>query len=355
MMQKTLRRFTSLLLSLTMLLSLASTAFAADTGADTSTALAGTSVEEITSVESSASDIYDEVEIEFATLSPEECAETTYYGLSPTARDRFLAAISCNPELIEFHQQYVDSSFVPVDPPAPQVFDPVSVVSVGLAGLGVGTAVLYCLEALASEFVSAVNSGEITVGDLYSYIIAVGTISTLANDWSITGPKWLDIISVFCDAFPSISNNVTTSMEYVPADVEDECSLNTVSVGFSGTTARINGKTYKCSVRAEEFNPQGEKFYIAIRSNNILYVCPKEISLKIANAIVEFNNTYIGVMTVREYTAYRLAEFGGCIVCSDSRTNPCQPNYLHHYHRREWSMTPTKDHCRAHVWFLESV
>ena len=60
-------------------------------------------------------------------------------------------------------------------------------------------------------------------------------------------------------------------------------------------------------------------------------------------------------MTVREYTAYRLAEFGGCIVCSDSRTNPCQPNYLHHYHRREWSMTPTKDHCRAHVWFLESV
>ena len=332
-MKKIFRRFLALALVLSLMSSFWTPAFAME---DTETSTS--------------------IELESATLSTKDCAEAAYYGLSPTAREYFLNAISSSPELVEFHRTYIDSSFIAVDSPAPQLVDPVSVVSIGVAGLGVATVVLYCLETLASEFLAALDSSNITVGDLYSYIISVGAISTLVTDWDFTGPKWSRIISIFCNAFPDISDNVEASMQYVPADVEDERTLNTVSIGFSGSTATINGEKYNCYVRAENFNPSGEKFYVAIRNNNYLYVCPKEISLKFANAIIKFNNEYIGVMCVREYTAYRLAEFGGSIVCSDNRHDPCNPNYLYHYHRCDFGPpswgNPSKNHCQAHIWFL---
>lgn len=61
MIQNTFQRFISLLLSLTMLMSLASTAFAVDTGADTPADFTGADIESVVSVN--------------ATLSEEEVAK----------------------------------------------------------------------------------------------------------------------------------------------------------------------------------------------------------------------------------------------------------------------------------------
>ena len=337
MMQKAFQRFTSLLLSLTMLLSLASTAFAVDGEVSTS-AFTDAGIEEFVSLDFSLSE-EENFEIELTTLSPKECAEAAYYGLSPTARDWFLAAISSNPELIEFHQRYVDSDFVPLDEPTPYIADPITLVSVGIGALALTTAATNGLTCLASQFLSTINSGEIEIGDFYSCSIIEDIASTLIDDWDYTRQKWNTIIDIFCDAFDS-------NQEYVSDDVDSYVSTSRINVRFGGNTVVINGIKYECTELAENHRGYNEKFYVAIRNNNVLYVCnQKPIPLAIANALIEYNSKYVGVFTIRESTAYALAGYLGHRVAGHNNIDK-GPNFLPHYHRDALKL------YHSHIWFL---
>ena len=63
---------------------------------------------------------------------------------------------------------------------------------------------------------------------------------------------------------------------------------------------------------AENHRGYNEKFYVAIRDNNVLYVCnQKPIPLAIANALIKYNSMHVGVFAIRESTAYALAGYLG--------------------------------------------
>ena len=140
MMQKAFQRFASLLLSLTMLLSLASTAFAADTGADASVDLVGTDIEEVVSVNSP--------------VSEEEIAKDLFESLSEEAQQIFLAQIATDPELTEYHRENVDPSFDPQAIPAIHAYSSeLDIVRSGLANLGLSSTVTYAFTGAASAIV----------------------------------------------------------------------------------------------------------------------------------------------------------------------------------------------------------
>lgn len=360
MMQKAFQRFTSLLLSLTMLLSLASTAFAADEETSTS-AFTNTGIEEFVSVDLS--------------LSEEESARALFENLSEEARQIFLSQIAADPELTEYHRENVDPSFdsqaIPVTYAANNAVDSVRS---GLINAGFSSSVVYCFSAAASEIYSL--SASASASQIYDALLGTGLAAILASMaasiWDEIEAGFSRIVAIFEDGFSDNRSAVSDALwdtkddatsvyyssrvvscrytTYVP-DVSDA----TVSLDFAdGTHAN-----YICDVRAEDATIKSGKYYVAllVRDSNgktQLMVCPNSVNFAVALAIRYLNKEYVGIMTKEGRRASALARNAApnqqvTAVYHSNERHKDNPNFFPHYHPQAPDGTTSG---QVHIWFV---
>ena len=357
MMQKTFQRFTSLLLSLTMLLSLASMAFAADTGADTSADLFGTDIEEVVSVNSP--------------VSEEEIAKDLFQSLSEEAQQIFLAQIATDPGLTEYHRENVDPSFDPQAIPAIYAYSSeLDIVRSGLANLGLSSTVTYAFTGAASAIVGGAGGAAITTSEVYALLFGTSIVTTIAAYWDEVENAFSDIVGVFTNAFSYMRSAVSNALW----DTRDDAAsvyygspVTSVSIQtFTSSTPLVrvrhaNGSDdrYNCNTKAEKlYWRDGEKFFIAVlvpydSTDMMLWVCPIPVDYATALAIRYQNNERIGILTTKEVLARELAQRapGGTvdIVWHGTCTHKGDHNFIPHYHPLDSNGYSDR---QIHLWYI---
>ena len=355
MIQNTFQRFISLLLSLTMLMSLASTAFAVDTGADTPADFTGADIESVVSVN--------------ATLSEEEVAKNLFESLSEEAKQIFLAQIATDPELTEFHRENVDPSFDPQTIPVAYANSEVDRVRSGLANLGLSSTATYTFVGAASAIAAGAGGVAITATEVYELLLGASIATAIAASWDEIENSFSNIVGVFKDAFSYMRSAVSNAL-WDTRDAAASIYYNSpvVAVGYYDATTtslpnvlirRGDGeeKRYICNVTAEDFQPRGNKFYIAalLRGSNRqthLWICPEAIDYETALAIRYINYERVGILTDSPKLALLLAQQAtpGVQVGTKWHSNESHlsdPNYLPHYHPLNSANNTSR---QIHLW-----
>ena len=359
MIQNTFQRFISLLLSLTMLMSLASTAFAVDTGADTPADFTGADIESVVSVN--------------ATLSEEEVAKNLFESLSEEAKQIFLAQIATDPELTEYHRENVDPSFDPQTIPVAYANSEVDRVRSGLINLGFSTSVTYCFVNVASEISAQVGAyATASASQIYEILVGLGLASAMVSWWDEIDTRFGEIVNEFKEAFAekrSAVSNALWDTRDDAASIYYESPVTSVRYydATSTTLPRVvirhaNGdeERFICDVSAENFRPRTNKFYVAalLRDSNRkmhLWVCPDTIDYATALAIRYINYEYVGIMTDSRNLASHFARQSPGVTLSldkikfhPNESHKDNPNYLPHYHPLNSSGRTDK---QIHIWY----
>lgn len=286
-------------------------------------------------------------------MTVEESLMLAYENLSPEAKQIFQYAISTSPDVIAYHMEYVDPSYE-----IPQVSvlsassyaDAVQIINTGLTNLGLPAAVKEALTLLASGVSAALADGPIVAGDIYALAVAAYTAVTIAAHWDDIMDLWIDIVEIFEDAYSSIRDEVTDSMDSIETDIEDEYSLPdvlTVSVTASNRTFRIGDTYYVCSKSIQEFAPVGQRFYPGV-VNNGLYICPTYISFKAARAVMQANIYLTGVVTRYSGVAQSLGSTIGEPQIHGQETHiPYSPNLMHYHIRLAGGKR-----SETHAWYV---
>lgn len=340
MIQNTFQRFISLLLSLTMLMSLASTAFAVDTGADTPADFTGADIESVVSVN--------------ATLSEEEVAKNLFESLSEEAKQIFLAQIATDPELTEFHRENVDPSFDPQAIPVTYANSEVDRVRSGLANLGLSSTATYTFVGAASAIAAGAGGAAITATEVYTLLFGTSIVTSIVACWEEVENLFSSIVGVFRDAFsymPSAVSNAlwdtrddAASVYYSSPVTSIRYTTYTTSVYVPRVVVRHADGTedeYICKTVADVAQIKTNSFYVAaLLQDNIgtqLWVCSVPIDYATALAIRYANHGRVGIMTRDRALAEHLARQAapGKLVNVEHHLNDDHIdnfNYFPHYH-----------------------
>lgn len=318
------KRMMSVILSLTILVSISSPAFAIVNG------------------ESANQDVGTADEIQYA--------KEAYYALSPEAQAIFESSLANDPALAEFHRTYVDPSFtVSIQEcsiaAVTTTVDPLAILNTQLAAIGgLPTAVLYNLKALGSGIVAAMADGPLLLGDI---ILAAATVSTaivLAREWNSIYPKWNQVVTAFQKAFSQYATNIINAFSSIRNDINDELASNPC-VTVSGRTITVNGTAYECKEKAESvtllMKNLKDVYYPAYLSGGYVWVYPVNIDINIAKAIMKLNSSKYGVFAINDFAAKGLcAKLGGAI---GPESHGSGEGYWYHYHGASCD--------DAHCWF----
>ncbi|MCQ2566633.1 MAG: hypothetical protein MJ194_07340, partial [Clostridia bacterium] len=140
-----------------------------------------------------------------------------------------------------------------------------------LTALNLPADVLNSLESVAAGIVAALADGPLPLGDFLLLASTSGLAIAVANNWNSIYTKWSSIISVFTNAFASISSDVEDTFDEVQRNVSTY--QNVPSISTNGKVASVAGVQYNCIVKASEMT-QGQKqnnYYVAILFGNEVY------------------------------------------------------------------------------------
>ena len=294
--------------------------------------------------------------------SEKENAKAVYEGLTPEAKQIFLDHISRDPDLVQFHQENVDSTFSPQNVPeysspslASDEDNPLEIIHNGLLALGLSTAVVYAFEGIASGIIASAADGFLPVGELYAIMVGTYAAAILATYWSIeVAPNWDGIVEVFQSAFSAMKENIADALDFL---AEDAVSLtNPVeSVAIHGNLIIVQHEDgeierLQTSVRAENCVLEDNCYYAAALIDKILGICPIDISFATAVAIQEGNKKEIGVATYHHTLAEAVVTAGNPYGYDyhSNEYHANNPNYLPHYHPfyKSGALRP------VHIWFV---
>ena len=328
-----MKKFISIILVLAMVFSLSSTAFAAE---NRSYIQKDGTTEEI------------------------QLAKESYEALSPEAKAIFEASLALNPELLEFHKEYVDPSFKSTKAieksalagvgqlkstmAVAAVADPMTILNAQLAALSLPTSVLYSLQAMGAGMVAAIADGPLPIGDI---ILAAATVSAaviIAANWNTICSKWNSIVAAFKTAFAASAANVTSAFNSILNQVNDELAVNP-SVTISGRTVTVNGVRYTCNTKADSLTQsqtQNKRYFPAVLYNGTVYVDPAHsLTTAAAKVFIYINSSSIGIWATSESYARGLC--GGTSAIWHN-VHSSSEGYFYHYHHPNYG----KFHC----WYL---
>lgn len=200
-MEKLTTKILSLILTLSMVFSLAVPAFAAE------------------DYSSSESSINSQEDI--------EAAREAYAALTPDAKAIFDASLANDPDMLQFHTTYVDQNFTP-PAPKPQtrsvvaIADPMQVLMAQLSGLGLPSAVLYSLKAMGASMVAAIADGPLPVGDILLAAATASAVVVIAANWKTVSPQWSKIVAAFKKAFADFANNIISAFNSLKSSINTE-------------------------------------------------------------------------------------------------------------------------------------
>lgn len=273
-------------------------------------------------------------------------AANAYNNLSPEAQELFLASLSGNPNLIEFHKTYVDPDFEEVTDGdrVVQGIDALTLLSRNLNALNLPSVVVYTLQAMGAGMVAAIADGPLPIGDILLAAATVTAAIVIAANWSAVEPVWNDIINAFCSAFKTSKSNIKEAFQSIHS--ESETLYNTSVTGtYNGRSVTVNNVRYYCSTRAEDLTESQKnisRYYVASLVGNFVFVdTAHPIPTGIAQQIVRLNHPQIGVWATSQ--SYARGICGGNIAKWHSE-HLQQDGYFPHYHHPAY--------LACHVWYL---
>lgn len=241
-------------------------------------------------------------------------------------------ALSGDTSLTDFHKTYVDSSysFSQSSTTSPVQARATADIAGQLQGLNLPSAVYYGLLAFSTAL-------GVPVGNVVDVVIGLGLAAIIVANWDAISGVWQDIVNIFVDAFGS---TVMSAFYYLQGLV----GVYTVTV--SGSTITINGTAYVCDEDAESvalsMSRNGHTYYPAYRTNNTVLVCPVDIPRKAALEIMRLNHSRAGVFTIQSNYAQSLCQsLGGGIRGPEGEYSS---GYWRHYH--------SLNYPSAHCWYI---
>lgn len=204
-MKKLTTKMLSLILTLSMVFSLAVPAFAAENYGSSGTSTSVNTQEDI------------------------DAAREAYAALTPEARTIFDASLAYDSDMLEFHTTYVDKNFTP-PAPRPQTrsavaaADPMRVLMAQLGGLGLPSAVLYSLKAMGAGMVAAIADGPLPVGDILLAAATASAVVVIAANWNTVSPKFNQIVRAFQQAFSTAASNISSAFSKIQSDAKAEAA-----------------------------------------------------------------------------------------------------------------------------------
>lgn len=200
-----MKKILSIVLVLAMMLSLCSTAFAAEVRKD---------------------DVVNEA----ITAEDIEFAKDVYDALTPEARAIFNESLTNDMELLQFHKTYVDpSSDIEFTPKhraramaATAVANPMTVLNAQFALINLPQAVKYSLQAMGAGMAAALADGPLPVGDILLAATTASAVVVIAANWDAVYPKFGQITSAFQKAFSTTANNISSAFAQIKSDAKKE-------------------------------------------------------------------------------------------------------------------------------------
>lgn len=201
---------------------------------------------------------------------------------------------------------------------------------------------LNSLESVAAGIVAALADGPLPLGDFLLLASTSGLAIAVANNWNSIYTKWSSIISVFTNAFASISSDVEATFDEVQRNVSTY--QNVPSISTNGKVASVAGVQYNCLVKASEMT-QGQKqnnYYVAILFwNEVYFDSTRPITQGLARMIVAANHGYVGVLATNQSRASALAQ---PVPIGPECHGYGSSGYYYHYHNAM--------HRSCHIWFV---
>ena len=210
-----------------------------------------------------------------------ELAIKTYKNLSPKAKAIFEKSLSYDLEMLKFHQTYVDKNFVPdisrIQLYSSTVADPMQILSVQLAGIGLPSAVVYSLKAMGAGMVAAIADGPLPIGDILLAAATVSAVAVIAANWDAVSPKFNRIVAAFNKAFSGVSSNISAAFSKIKGEAKQEAERQKGGTGNNNknndeknfyhlTASEFISKFRKASVRREFPSQMLEKTVLEIQA-----------------------------------------------------------------------------------------
>lgn len=322
-----MKKLISLFLAFAMLMSISSTAFAAEN-------------------QTTAPEM--EVVAELDETAVEDAVRELYESLTPEAKEVFAHAISGDADLVAYFQETVDESFVPVQNVMPfaVTVDPLVGLRQDLIMMGLPAEVITALMATGSGIVAAVGDGVLLVGDAYLLITTASLAVVLAANWTIVEPLWPDVVAAFQRAFVSSTAAIAEAFRSLNAMTVQQYTVSDTRPikDRQDKTVTYNRVTYKCTTRLSAMTDNQKKsghYYVTYKIGTMLYMdVSRPVSLAVAKTILSCNDSTVGISTSTSLLALEAAS------PIDRADDPHKDEigYLPHYHP-DWAKL-------AHCWYF---
>lgn len=317
------KRIVSLILTIVMVLSLGSTAFA-------------NTEKKILNPNSISNDI--------------AAAREAYNALEGEAKAIFEASLANNRELLDFHKTYVDINFnIKVSNnrmmAAAATADAMTLLMQDLNTLGLPSAVLYSLQAMGAGMVAAIADGPLPIGDILLAAATASAVIILAANWDTVYPVLGSITKAFTKAFSTSAANIISAFATVQEDTEKEVVRSAPVIRVNGQLVTIDGAQFACKTRADqltESQKQMSRYYVAVLYAGTVWVDvthPAPDSL--VRVIMRANNFKIGAWATQQ--AYARGICGGNYEIWDN-SHKSSEGYFFHYHHPAFR--------NFHCWYL---
>lgn len=347
-MKKSFSRFLGVFLCLAILMSIVSPTFAAvteDSGYRSVPAVE--KVEQTSQPEPVDSIAQEQMEIEIA--------QQAYASFTDEQKLYFEQVIAGYPELVEYHQTYVNADYDLSNVVASiSSSDPVSILMAEIAALALPTAVVYAINATGVGMVAAVADGPLPVGDIILAAAAASLAITCALNWTVVSTKWNKIVLAFQHAFVASVNNVLSAFNDIWIDSVKEYydDDNPVTVSPNTKSITYDGNKYNCRTLAEEAADklQTNSYYPAvIGPDNKVYICTAPVPEEVAKLLVVFGDEHGVIFAKTQASALRLCNSLSSVVFGPeyhgSYSN--QPGFWRHYH--------VVINEKTHIWYNSKV
>ncbi len=159
-------------------------------------------------------------------------AHDAYFSLTPEAKEIFEKSLSNDPDMLKFHQTYIDKNFIPSVPKIQTFYaaaDPMTILMAELSGLGLPSAVLYSLKAMGAGMVAAIADGPLPFGDILLAAASASTVVVIAANWGVVSSKMSQISSAFVRAFANSANNVISAFNTLKSDAQKQAWNNSIN------------------------------------------------------------------------------------------------------------------------------
>ncbi len=310
-------------------------------------------------------DVFPVSEDEFISEEEIHFLQELYNALSTEEKEMFDCLLATDEELKTLHQEYVDPSYEEpedlsvltefnseVEPLTRSVkyraassANPLTTLNKTLVSLGLSSAVVYALNAVAVSVNGAIAEGPLVYGKAVAIIVTVAAVGVLAANWEQVAPVFPKIVKAFQVCFAQSASVIASAFQELKKQAEKKAQEEPTVI-VNGTKVKVNGKEYNCKVKISdltEAQKRQKRYMPAVRANGNVYVATNtNLTYSQAQAIQSLNNEWFGLYATSKSDAQVIC--GGNRARHDSNESHGAGYYPHYHH-----YSKLKEKC--HVWY----